>query len=838
MKKYLLLIFICFCAISWNGLAQKSVNKTFSGTIQDAQTGQALEGTTILFSGFSFVAISDSLGNFSIQIPARNYHITIRRLGYKFQLSKLDLTQSVHQNFKLEPQEKLLDEVIISAEKSESQVRRPISGVERMSSKTLKKMPTLMGEADVVRSILALPGVSTVGEGASGFNVRGGNVDQNLVLLDGVPLYNTSHLFGFFTAFNSNIVSDLSLYKGGIPSTYGGKTSSVLDVRLKEGSYEKWSYQAGIGPLSSHFTIDGPVFKNKTSILIGFRASLSDFYLKYFPNPKLSKSKADFFDLNVKISHQFNPKNKLSIAYYQSGDQFKFGSDTSYFWKTNTLSLKFNSILNTKLSNSLLVFHSDYQYGIDGYKPGLEFTWQPGIQQTSVKEELTYEPSAKLSLESGYEFNQYVNKQGDFLPASSNSIIQNFYMPKEKAKDASLFVNATSQLSNKLSVNLGLRFAMYGLYGDAMKLLYAENKPRSPLSVKDTIYYGINDLIKSYSGFEPRFSLSYKTSELSSFKLGYNRMRQFMHLLSNTMAISPVDIWKFSDQYVKPQVVDQYSFGFFKNYDLESKGSFETSIEAYYKKYQNVIDYIDAANLYLNPTVETELLNAQGRSYGLEIMLKKSRGVRTTGWISYTYARSFRLALPGEDQLGANFGKEFPANFDIPHSVKFVLNHRLNKRFSFNANFNYSSGRPITYPNARYKLYAFSDIYDYAYGNGIYPREGLGQKSYVYNGQTYTFLQATNIAPLLDGYSSPSFTLRNQERIPYYMRLDVGITIEPKQHAKFEQSWNFSIYNLLSRANVYSIFFRSSTGQINQSKAFELSVLGAAIPSITYNLKF
>lgn len=838
MKKVFLIGSLLLLFNSFLGVAQKSTSKLFSGKVVDKQTGAPLEGTTILFSGFSYVAITDSLGNFSIQLPARTYSLTIRRLGYKFQISRLDLHQAVNENFRLEPVEKLLDEVIISAEKSESQVRRPISGVERMSSKTLKKMPTLMGEADVVRSILALPGVSTIGEGASGFNVRGGNVDQNLVLLDGVPLYNTSHLFGFFTAFNSNIVSDLSLYKGGIPSNYGGRTSSVLDVRLKEGSYEKWNFQAGVGPLSSNVVIDGPLKKNKTSILIGFRASLSDFYLKYFPSPTVSKSKANFFDLNLKITHQVNAKNKLTFSYYQSGDQFKFGADTSYFWKTQTASFKFNSIINDKLSNNLLIFHSNYQYGIEGNKENLGFTWTPSIQQTSIKDELTYEPSSQVTIESGVEWNRYFNNQGDFLPAGNSSIIQNFYMPKEKALDASLFINSTVQLSNQLTANVGLRFVTYGLFGEAVKLRYAAKKPRQASTVVDTLQYGSSDLIQSYGGLEPRFSLSYKLAELSSIKLGYNRMRQYMHLLSNTMAISPVDIWKFSDQYVKPQVVDQFSLGLFKNLELDAKGSFETSIEAYYKTYQNVIDYVDAANLYLNPTVETELLNAQGRSYGVELMVKKSRGVRTTGWISYAYARSFRLALPNEEQIGANFGKEFPANFDIPHSVKFVLNHRLNKRFSFNANFNYSSGRPITYPNARYKLYAFNEVYDFGYASGIYPREGLGQKSYIYNGQTYTFLQPTTIAPLLDGYSAASFTLRNQERIPYYMRLDVGITIEPKANSKYEQSWNFSIYNLLSRANVYSIFFRSSTGMINQAKAYELSVLGAAIPSITYNLKF
>jgi len=834
MRTSLILFFVF---IFFANHAQKN-NFTFSGKVKDVQTGAALEGTTILFSGYNFVAFADSLGDFSIQIPARTYQITVRRLGYKFKTAKIILNGPVKVDFALEPTEKLLEEVVISSEKSETQIRRPLSGVERMSSKTLKKMPTLLGEVDVVRSILALPGVSTIGEGASGFNVRGGNVDQNLVLLDGVPLYNTSHLFGFFTAFNSQVVSDLSLYKGGISSNYGGRSSSVLDVRLKEGSLEKWNFQTGIGPLSSNIVLDGPLIKNKTSILLGARASLSDFYLSYFPNPVIAKSRANFFDLNLKISHHFNSKNKLSVSYYQTGDAFKFGTDTSYFWNTRAVSLQFNSLLNSKWSNNLLAFHNNYSYGIEGKKSGLEFIWNPNLIQNSIKDEISFEPDEKKSFVGGFELNLYKNKQGDFLPNSGNSIIQAFYMPVENAKELSLFLNGTFQVNSKISMQAGIRYAMYGLYGEAVKLKYKEGFPRSASSVLDTLKFEAGDLIKSYSGLEPRLSFVYQLGKLQSFKMGYHRMQQFVHLLSNTMAISPVDIWKFSDQYVKPQVVDQVSAGWFSNYELEEKGSFETSLEFYYKKYNQVVDYVDAANLYLNPTVETDLLNATGRSYGAELMLKKSRGLRTTGWVSYTYSRSFRQALPTSDQIGANFGQEFPANFDMPHSLKIVLNHRLSNRFSFQANFNYSSGRPITYPNGRYKLYAFSEIYDYGYNQGLFPRSGLGTRSYVYNGQTFTFLEPNTIAPLLDGYSSPSFTLRNQERIPYLMRLDVGITIDAKRNAKYEQSWNFSIYNLLSRANVYSVFFRSSTGKINQAKAYELSVLAAAIPSLTYQLKF
>jgi hypothetical protein len=368
--------------------------------------------------------------------------------------------------------------------------------------------------------------------------------------------------------------------------------------------------------------------------------------------------------------------------------------------------------------------------------------------------------------------------------------------------------------------------------------IYQQGVPRALNTLANIKSYENEDVVQTLGGFEPRISMAFRIDTSLSVKLGFNRMQQFRHLLSNTMAISPVDIWKNSNPYLPQQMADQISIGLFKNFANAHNAVFETSIELYYKDLKNVLDYVDGASLYINPTIETELLVGKGRAYGAEIFIKKARGLRLTGWVSYTYARTFRQAIADVNQGAANFGLEYPANFDTPHNFKFVLNNRLTNRISFNANFTYTSGRPITYPNARYKVYAFNELFDYAYANGIFPRPGLRPTVYQYGGSNNTYLVGSVIQPLLDGYSSPSFTLRNEERIPFYMRLDVGFSLDAKPSKKWQGSWNFSIYNLLARQNVYSIFFRSSTGLTNQARTYQLSILGAAVPSITYNFKF
>jgi hypothetical protein len=836
--KISLRVILLLLVLSQAAYAQRKGYVIFSGKIIDIENKAPIEGASVFFSGSSDGGTTDSLGEFSITIAARSYQVIARSLGYKYKTFRLDLSKSNQMTIELERSEQLLGEVVITAEKADANVNRAMMGVEKMSSKTLKKLPTLMGEADVIRSILLLPGVSTVGEGASGFNVRGGNVDQNLVLLDGVPLFNTSHLFGFFTGFNADMVQDLSLYKGGIPSMYGGRASSVLDVRVKEGDFEKWSFQGGVGPISSRILVDGPLVKGKTSLIVGARGSVSDFYMRYFPDPNLAKSRANFYDVNFKLTHRFGKNQRISLSGYASNDGFKFAQDTLYSWNTKALSFKHNALLKGDLSHNLTAFYSDYKYGIEGQKNGLEFLWKPSIIQISIKEELSKDLGKIGRIDAGAEISAFTNDAGSFLPNSSNSTIDKFAMPTEHTREMAAYLGHSLPIGKKISLDYGLRYASYQLIGPGDFYQYKKGTPREVNTITDTLKAGSNEVVASYGGFEPRLSLAIKLDTSFSIKIGFNRMQQFRHLLSNTMAVSPSDIWKNSNQQIPPQIADQYSIGFFKNFTNASNAVFETSAEFYYKNLNNVVDYVDGAQLYLNPTVETQLLVGKGLAYGGEFFLKKSRGKRLTGWVSYTYARTFRTIQANENQTEANFGIQFPANFDTPHTFKFVLNNRWTNRISFNANFTYTTGRPITYPNGRYKIYAFNELYDYAVKTGLFPRPGLAQTTYTYNGTTYSFLQPKEINELVDGYSTASFTLRNAERIPDYMRLDVGITFDPKPGKRWQGSWNFSIYNLLSRQNAYSVYFRSSTGEINQAKTYQLSVLGAAIPSITYNFKF
>ncbi|SOE22134.1 TonB-dependent Receptor Plug Domain [Spirosomataceae bacterium TFI 002] len=815
-------------------MAQAS-NFFIKGKVIAITDKEPIEGASIYFSGSNFATISDSLGMFSASLQSKVFKITVRSVDNKLKIVSIDLDQSTEIIIELEKKEKLLDEVVITAEKSDANVKRAIMGVEKMSGKTLKKLPTLMGEADVIRSIMMLPGVSTVGEGAAGFNVRGGNVDQNLVLLDGIPLYNTSHLFGFFTSFNADMVQDISLYKGGIPSRFGGRTSSVLDVRLKSGSFEKWQIQGGLGPISSKILLEGPIFKGKTSIIVGARGSISDFYLKYFDNPALKKSKANFYDLNAKVTQNLGKSQQLSIGVYASHDAFKLGQDTLYYWDTQSVYLKHNALLKNGISHNFTALQSNYKYGIAGLKSGYEYNWRPSIIQKSFKEELNISLKENRFIDFGLEVNFYANDAGTLSPDASASIIQTYEMPIEQSRDFAGYIGVSQKVGKKLNVDAGLRYVVYQLVGPSDRYSYLSDTPRSEETIKDTLSYAKNEVIQTYNGFEPRLSLSMQLDSGFAVKFGYNRMQQFMHLLSNTMAISPADIWKNSNEQLPQQIVDQFSVGFFKNL---GGNMYETSVEVYYKKLQNVIDYVDGASLYLNPTVETQLLVGNGKAYGAEFFVKKVRGINLTGWLSYTYARSFRTISATNEQIGANFGIQFPSNFDSPHNFKVVLNDRLNKRITFNANFTYNTGRPITFPNGRYKLYAYNDVFNYLESSGLIPRDGYDVASYDFRGQTIKFVQRSTVTEILDGYSVPSFTLRNAERIPDYIRLDIGFTLDPKPNSKFNSSWNFSIYNVLGRQNTYSIYFRSATGLRNQARTFKLSVLAAAIPSLTYNFKF
>ena len=499
--KISLRVILLLLVLSQAAYAQRKGYVIFSGKIIDIENKAPIEGASVFFSGSSDGGTTDSLGEFSITIAARSYQVIARSLGYKYKTFRLDLSKSNQMTIELERSEQLLGEVVITAEKADANVNRAMMGVEKMSSKTLKKLPTLMGEADVIRSILLLPGVSTVGEGASGFNVRGGNVDQNLVLLDGVPLFNTSHLFGFFTGFNADMVQDLSLYKGGIPSMYGGRASSVLDVRVKEGDFEKWSFQGGVGPISSRILVDGPLVKGKTSLIVGARGSVSDFYMRYFPDPNLAKSRANFYDVNFKLTHRFGRNQRISLSGYASNDGFKFAQDTLYSWNTKALSFKHNALLKGDLSHNLTAFYSDYKYGIEGQKNGLEFLWKPSIIQTSIKEELSKDLGTYGRIDAGAEISAFTNDAGSFLPNSSNSTIDKFAMPTEHTREMAAYLGHSLPIGKKISLDYGLRYASYQLIGPGDFYQYKKGVPREVNTITDTLKAGSNEVVDESASF-------------------------------------------------------------------------------------------------------------------------------------------------------------------------------------------------------------------------------------------------------------------------------------------------------------------------------------------------
>jgi hypothetical protein len=832
------LIFISLFFFYFHSFSQNS-QEVFTFSVKDANTQTPILGVSILFSGYTFGAMTDTLGVAKLKLKKQSYSIVARAVGYKIKTFRINTQTEKSLDIALIPDILELEAIEITAEKQGTNVQRTEMGVEKLSGKTLKLLPKLMGEADVIRSIMLLPGVSTVGEGAAGFNVRGGNVDQNLVMLDGVPLFNSSHLFGFFTAFNADLVQDVSLFKGGISAKYGGRSSSVLDVRLKEGDFMKWGFDAGLGPISSHLVIDGPIVKDKTSISIGARGSFSDFYLKYFPNPSLKQSSANFYDINAKITQKIGKNQRLSLGLYTSNDSFKFAGDTVYFWKTSYANLKHNALITPKLSHHFTAFASKYDYGIEGNKKDLEFVWTPALYQNAIKEDLEYSINDNSTILLGGEVNWYRNITGDIKPTTTNSIVNDYKMKNENSREWAIYISNTNKLFNKkLSLDYGIRYSHFNLSGPLTTYQYQAEKPRSLATLIDSTVYSKSQNVSAYGGFEPRLAMSYIVSPTFSIKIGYNRMRQYRHLLSNTMAISPADIWKNSNAYLPPQITDQYSVGVFKDFEPNNDSFYESSVEVYYKNFPSLIDYKDGASLFLNPTVETDLLVGKGWAYGAEFFLKKTKGVRLTGWVSYTYSRTFRQVLATPNQESANNGLVFPANFDTPHSFKSVLNYRMGKRVTFNNTVTFNSGRPITYPNGKYKLYNFNETYDYMLSNGLIPRPGLEQSKYDYDGVSYYTLRRGTIDENLDGYSTPSFTKRNSERIPAYMRVDISFNIESSPKKKLHSSWNFGIYNLLGRNNIYSIYFRSSTGLRNQAKTYKLSVLGSAIPSLTYNIKF
>jgi hypothetical protein len=785
-----------FCFLLLSCLFATAQEKfTLSGTISDSNSNETLIGVNLFIPELKTGVTTNEYGFYSITIPKGNYTIRISYMGYQTLEETLQLNQNTKTNFKLLTLENTLKEVIITDTKTRTDIRKPEMSVNKLSISAIKRMPVVLGEVDVLKSILLLPGVTNAGEGASGFNVRGGGADQNLILLDEATIFNSSHVFGFFSVFNPDAIKDLKLYKGGIPARFGGRASSVLEIYQKDGSSKGFHANGGIGLISSRLLLEGPLVKDKGSFLIGGRSSYAHLFMKLSKDQK--DNAAYFYDLNTKMSYKLNPNNNLFLSGYFGRDVFSLANSFTNIYGNSILNLRWNHLFSDKLFSNLSLIYSDYYYGLDLNFVG--FKWDSGIKNYNIKYDFKNYISDRFKLNYGLNAIYYDFNPGIIKPSSATSGINFAQLDKKHAFEPALYINADQELSKKFSVSYGLRYSLFYRLGQSTVNVYADNNPvtfNSNMQIYEkatpigTQTFQKNDVLKSFNYIEPRFSLAYQLNEKQSVKASYNRMVQYLQLISNTSSPTPLDVWTPSDTFIKPQIADQVAVGFFKNFTNES---YSLEVEAYYKKVQNRIDYIDGADLIANNALEQVILNGQLRSYGLEVMVKKNEG-RLNGWISYTLSKS-QQQTPGRTSLesGINNGQWYSSAYDKTHNLAITSSYLLNEKWSFGANFSLQSGQPVTYPNGQYQYL---------------------------------------------GITVPSYGLRNENRLPAYHHLDVSATLTPRKNnnRKLKAEWVFSIYNLYNRKNAAAINFRQNSDTGN-NEAVKTSIFGM-VPAVSYNFKF
>ncbi len=759
-----------------------------SGTIKDIRTGEALVGASVFIENTSLGVATDPFGHYSLKLPRGRLVIKIQSVGMKSTRRHVMLYGTGNLNVEMEEDIMPLKEVVVQAE-ADVRVTGMQMGLEKIDIKTAKQIPLALGEPDILKVLMTLPGVQTVGEGTVGLNVRGGATSQNLILFNDAVVYNPSHLFGFFSTFNSDIVKSAEILKSGIGAEFGGRLSSVLEVHGREGNLKKISGSGGISPIAGRLTLEGPILKEKTSFLIGVRSTYSDWLLHQLNSKTLKNSDASFYDITANISHKINDNNSVSINGYISKDAFKLGNDTTYHYSDRNASLKWKHIFSKKIYSTVMGGLSQYNYSVSASNnPVNAFTMDFKIKQWNAKADFIFFPAPRHTVTAGASVIKYQLTPGNFQPYGQQSLAIPDVLQSEQGTESALYAGENFDINTRLSVYVGMRYSFYAYRGPKDVYEYANGQPRQEISITDTTHYGSGQRIVNYNGIEPRASMRLVLSKNSSLKMSYNRMRQYLQMLSNTTAMTPTDIWKLSDPYIKPQVGDQVSLGFYKN----MRGNmFEFSAEAYYKIIQNTVDYKNGAVLLLNHHLETDVLNANGKAYGLEIMLRKAAG-RLNGWLSYTYSRTFLQTQGAYSSETINQGQYYPASYDKPHAVNFIGNYKFNRRLNFSLTTVYSTGRPITLPLVKYDI------------------EGSGR---VY-------------------YSD-----RNQYRIPDYFRTDISFNIEGNHKIKkfTHSSWTIAVYNLFGRHNPYSVYFVSKNGVIN---GYQLSIFGQAIPTVTYNFRF
>jgi CarboxypepD_reg-like domain/TonB-dependent Receptor Plug Domain len=762
-------------------------NVVVSGYITNKDTKEPVPGVTVFIQKLSAGTISNEYGYYTLTVPRGLHILKFSFIGMREKMINVDLNGSGELNVTMNSVLIPLKETVVSAQKSVTLQRFEV-GSEKINITAFKLLPTSMGESDIIKSILLIPGVQSVGEGSPGFNVRGGSADQNLILLYGAPVYNSSHFFGFFSAVNSDIIKDVTLYKGGIPGRYGGRISSVLDIGTSEGNRNEFSGSAGISPITAHVMVEGPIIKDTLTYILTARTTYSNWVFDLIRDPALRNSRASFYDLNGKITYDIDKNNKIDFSAYTSHDSFRFNSDTVYGYDNKIFALKWRRFFSSRFFSAFSIYNSSYDYDISSQQiPAESYVLAHNVNSTGFKADFNLFLD-RNEINFGLDLTRHEVLPGRYLPKGDSSLVIPQTIEKERAWEGALYVDDKFILTNYLSVNVGMRMSGYCSLGPASVMLYDPAYTKSTSTIIDTLKFKPGAITSKYAGLEPRISLNFRISDKNSFKLNYNRTRQYLHLLSNSASISPTDTWKLCDYYLKPEIGDQIAAGF---YELLFKNSVEASAELYYKQIRNMIDFKAGTDLIMDDHIEKDVINMKGKAYGLELVIKKTEG-KIRYVISYTYSRTFIKSLGSFSQEIINSGKWFPANYDRPNDLVVTFNYLFSRRFSFSSNYTYSTGRPITYPVSTY----------YMYDNAVV-----------------------------------DYSARNQYRISDYSRLDLSLKFSGNLRSNriAHPNWTFSVYNVLGRENVYSIYFKKEGNVVN---GYKLSVFGRAIPSVTYSFDF
>ncbi len=769
-------------------------NITLSGIIADTDSNEVLIGVTIYVDDLDKGTITNKYGFYSITLPKGIHKIDYSYIGYESNSIQLNLNADKNVNITLTKSTQTLKEVVVESTPKQFKIKAPEMSVNKLSIKTIKDLPAVLGEVDIIKSLIQLPGVTTAGESSAGFNVRGGAVDQNLILLDEATLFSSSHLFGLFSIFNPDAIKDLKLYKGGIPSRFGGRISSVLDISQKDGNNKEFHAKGGIGLVSSRLLLEGPIIKEKTSFILGGRSSYVHLFLPLFD----IQNRALFYDLNFKLKHVINDKNKLYLSTYLGNDIFELENQFFNQYGNSFVNLRWNHTFNNNIFSNASAIYTKYDYQLD--LDFIGFTWNSGISNLNFKYDLVNYLNNDITLRYGTNQLYYDFNPGKIAPNRPDSAIRKEQLTKKFAIESGYYIESEINLSKKLTMNAGIRLSSFFRLGQNEIFQYENNEAvvfNENLGIYEeaqetsSISVSRKKITDSFTNFEPRLSFSYIISKNASLKTSYQRTTQYIHLISNTTAPTPLDIWEPSGQFAKPQLSNQYAIGYFQNLHDDT---YNFSIETYYKDIKNRVNFIDGANIIANKAIERVLLNGIGRSYGLEVLFQKNEG-RFKGWLSYTLSRTeqqIRGRTPIEP--GINNGRWFVNNFDKTHDLSFTSSYNLSKKIKLNAAFNFQTGLPTTFPSNQFEPF--------------------------------------------DGVIVPDFEERNSSRLPNFHRLDLSLNYTPKPTStkKWKSEWVLSIYNVYNRKNATNISFGFNNESL-QNEATRLAIFGI-VPSITYNFKF